>query len=228
MKPSVLILAAGIGSRYGGIKQLDKFGPSGETIMDYSIFDAKRAGFEKITFIIRKAIEKDFKEVFINRLKKHIDIEYVFQELDHLPPGFSTPKDRKKPWGTAHAVMVSAGKLKEPFLVLNADDFYGAESFKIGYDYLSSLKDNDSKEYCILGYYLSRTLSDHGFVSRGVCETDDNFNLKEIVERLKIFRKDGQTVFEEKKKLVQITGEKYVSMNMMGFTPIFFSQLKEY
>jgi hypothetical protein len=228
MKPSLLILAAGIGSRYGGIKQLDTFGPSGETIMDYSIYDAIRVGFEKVTFVIRKAIEKDFNEAFIYRLQDKIKIEYVFQELEHLPKGYSPPKNRNKPWGTAHAVLVVKEKIKEPFLVLNADDFYGLESFETGYKYLSSLESTTIPQYCILGYFLSKTLSDHGYVSRGVCEIDDNFELKEIVERLKIYRKGKKIVFEEDGNLVEIQGEKYVSMNMMGFTPAFFTQLEDH
>jgi len=226
MKPSLLILAAGIGSRYGGIKQLDAFGPGGETLMDYSIYDAKNAGFDKVTFVIRKAIEKDFKEILSRRLEDKIEIHYVFQELEDIPQGFQVPPDRVKPWGTGHAVLSAADAIQEPFLVLNADDFYGAESFKIAFNYLSSLQ-NDDRKYCIIGYELAKTLSKHGPVSRAICETDSYSNLVQIVECLKIWEQDGQIVYEDDGKIINVMGDPLVSMNMMGFTPSIFNQLRD-
>jgi len=167
MKPTLLVLAAGMGSRYGGLKQVDGIGPSGETIIDYSVYDAARAGFGKVVFVIRKEIETEFKSVFDNRFGDKIEVDYVFQELDNLPEGFEVPADRVKPWGTCHAVLMAMEKVKEPFIVINADDFYGAEAFKVAHDFLVS-SDAKDDEFSMVGYHLNKTLSEHGYVSRSI------------------------------------------------------------
>ncbi|MBN2350459.1 MAG: nucleotidyltransferase [Bacteroidales bacterium] len=221
MKPTLFIMAAGIGSRYGGLKQLDKIGPSGETIMDYSVFDAMRAGFGKVVFVIRKNIENEFKSFLQNRYADKIKVEYVFQELDKIPVGFKVPEQREKPWGTAHAVMMGAELINEPFAVINADDFYGADAFKIMARFLSENK-NDH-DYCMVGYELKKTLSEHGHVARGVCEVSEEGNLIGIVERLKIGYDNSRIVFEtDANKKVQLTGKEIVSMNIWGFKPSFY------
>ena len=187
MKPTLIVLAAGMGSRYGGIKQIDAVGPNGETIIDYSVFDALRAGFGKVVFVIRKDIEKDFREVFGKHFDDKVPYELVFQELDNLPSGITCPADRVKPWGTAHAVWVCRNVVKEPFAVINADDFYGAESFEV---LAKELMNPDLKEgeYFMVGYRLANTLSDEGSVSRGVCTVDAKSNLNDVVERTHIER----------------------------------------
>jgi len=228
MTPSLVVLAAGMGSRYGGVKQIDQFGPNGETILDYSIFDALKVGFRKIVFVIRKELEKDFREVFEPKLKNWAELHFVFQELDHLPDGFSVPPERKKPWGTAHAVMATEEAIKEPFAVINADDFYGRGAYQILFDFLKG-QDPASTNYAIVGYSLENTLSEHGAVSRGICQANETGFLKKIVERTKIYWKDEQIVYldvdgQEK----AISGKTQVSMNMMGFTPTFFTFLKTY
>lgn len=228
MNPSLVILAAGMGSRYGGVKQIDQFGPNGETILDYSIFDAWQVGFKKVVFVIRKELEADFKAVFNPKLKNKMEVQYVFQELDQLPPGFTVPIDRKKPWGTAHAVMVANKAVNEPFAVINADDFYGRGAYQILLDFLKK-QPNQETEYAIVGYRLDKTLSKHGSVSRGVCQTDDQGYLQKIVERTKIYWKNGKIVYlDEDETEKEITGETPVSMNMMGFTPSFFQFLEAY
>lgn len=224
MKPTLLILAAGIGSRYGGLKQIDPVGPGGQTILDYSVFDAKRAGFGKIVFIIRKDIEDDFKSVFADRLSKTIPIDWVFQEIDKLPEGIKPPEGRIKPWGTGHAVMMAADKINEPFVVINADDFYGREAFEKAVEYFSS--DKEATDYAMVAYELKNTLSDFGTVSRGVCKADNDHWLESVVEHTKIAREDGQ-IFntepgESKKPLDDNT---LVSMNFWCFKPSFFDQL---
>jgi len=229
MRPCLLVLAAGIGSRYGGLKQLDTFGPSGEKILDYTIFDAIRIGFEKVVFVIRKEFEQDFKKELSSKFDKRIEVSFVYQELEMVPKGVKVPPEREKPWGTAHAVLVAATKIKEPFVVLNSDDFYGQESIKIAFDYLSSLDNRDEKNYCIVGYKVCNTLSEHGAVSRGVCETDASGNLISITERKQIFRKDDKIVFiDEEGSLIQIGHDIMVSMNLMGFTPSIFKHLDSY
>jgi hypothetical protein len=224
MKPTLLILAAGIGSRYGSLKQIDKLGPSGERIIDYSVFDAKRAGFGKVVFVIRKDIEKEFIEVFIKKLSKHIDIDYVFQELDDLPSGMVCPEERKKPWGTCHAVIMAASKINEPFAVINADDFYGFEAFDAVSGFLSDIKTFESHDYCMVGYKLKNTLSDYGLVSRGVCETDTQDHLIKITERTQIGKKDNSIFFRDQEDHdVLLHEDNIISMNCWGFTPLFFS-----
>lgn len=226
MKPTLVILAAGMGSRYGSLKQVDPVGPSGETILEYSVYDAIRAGFGKVVFVIRRDIENDFKEIFIDKLKKHIDIEYVFQELNMVPAGIQVPAERVKPWGTGHAVMVAATKVNEPFAVINADDYYGADAYKKIADYLSKLS-NTETNYSMVGFELDNTLSEHGLVSRGVCEEDASANLISVVERTKIGRDEKGVAYKDADdKSVYISDKSIVSMNFWGFTPVFFKQLE--
>jgi UTP-glucose-1-phosphate uridylyltransferase len=229
MKPSLLILAAGIGSRYGGIKQIDGFGPNDETILEYSIYDAIRAGFEKVNFIIRRDIEEDFKKAFADKFENKIEVSYVFQELTQVPQGINIPTDRKKPWGTGHAILAAAEAIDEPFAVLNADDFYGAQSFKIIYEFLNSLQKNDKNHYCIVGYLLANTLSDYGAVSRAICHTNQDGFLMNIVERTHIDKTNtGIAYKDEQEKLVKVDGDSLVSMNMMGFSTSIFDHLNSY
>jgi len=217
MKPTLLVLAAGMGTRYGGNKQLDEVGPSGETIIDYSIYDAIRAGFGKIVFVIRRDIEEQVKERFVNRLKGKIEVDYVFQEITNLPEGVKVSPERQKPWGTSHAILVTAQKIKEPFGVINADDYYGVESFKTLHDFL--VNDKDPNCYCIVGYKLKNTLSEHGHVNRGVCGVKNGL-LKDIVETRQIEKTaDGAKVVSEDGKVTKFTGEEVVSMNLWGFKP---------
>lgn len=216
-KPTLLVLAAGMGSRYGSLKQMDQFGPSGESIIDYSVYDASRAGFKKVVFVIRRSLEAQFKEVFLGRFPSDLEVRYVFQELDSLPEGFAVPKGRQKPWGTGHAVWVANSEIKEPFAVINADDFYGAESFNRIAQFLTNPPSNT---YCLVGYRLSNTLSDHGYVSRGICEVEEG-KLKDITERTKIgCNSAGTIVYQaENGEAVPLSGDETASMNLMGFTP---------
>jgi choline kinase len=223
IKPTLLILAAGMGSRYGGLKQIDAIGPSGETIIDYSVFDAIRAGFGKVVFVIRKNIEKEFREVFDNRFAGKIEVDYAFQELDILPDGFILPKDRQKPWGTCHAVLMAKNIINEPFAVINADDFYGADSYKKIADFLMNTS-NDEKTYGMVGFQLNKTMSEHGYVSRGVCELDENSYLRSVVEREKIGFVNGKVTFIKDNKHYELTGNETVSMNFWGFKPDFFER----
>jgi len=228
MKPTLLVLAAGMGSRYGGLKQVDPIGPSGETILDYSVYDALRAGFGKVVFIIRKDIEKDFKEIFINRLQKHIEIEWVFQETGDLPVGFTKPEERTKPWGTGHAVMMAAKKIKEPFAVINADDFYGREAFVTIADYFNQNLHPVSPEYAMVAYELHNTLSDFGTVSRGICIADENSWLLSVTERTQIQKINENIVFiDTDNAQINLEENTPVSMNFWGFTPDFFPNLEK-
>jgi dTDP-glucose pyrophosphorylase len=218
MKPTLLVLAAGMGTRYGGNKQLDEVGPSGETIIDYSIFDAIRTGFGRIVFVIRRDIEDQVKERFVDRLIGQIEVDYVFQEITNLPEGVIVNPDRQKPWGTSHAILVTSSKVKEPFGVINADDFYGVESFKILHDFL--VNDKDPNNYCIVGYKLGNTLSDHGHVNRGVCQAGSDGLLKKIVETRQIEKtKEGAIAPGPDGKQLNFTGNEIVSMNLWGFKP---------
>ncbi len=223
MKPTLLVLAAGLGSRYGGLKQLDGLGPSGETIMDYSIYDAVKAGFGKVVFVIRQSFESEFREKVAKKYEHLIPIEVVFQELDNLPAGFELNPDRVKPWGTNHALMMGKSVINEPFAVINADDFYGRKSYQVMSDFLSQLEGSENK-YCMVGYRVGNTLSESGTVARGVCETDENNNLTSIVERTQIKRIDGVVKFkdEENDEWISLPDNKPVSMNMFGFTPDYF------
>lgn len=223
MKPTLLVLAAGMGSRYGGLKQLDGLGPNGETIMDYSIYDAVRAGFGKVVFVIRRAFEKDFQEKIVAKYSKVIETVLVFQELDALPEGFSLPEGREKPWGTNHAIMMGAKVVKEPFAVINADDFYGKESFQILADALRA-KEGKTNDYCMVGYRLGNTLSESGHVSRGVCQTNAQNHLTTVVEHYEVQRKDDVVVFKDQTSgdFKEIDENRPVSMNMWGLTPDYF------
>ena len=222
MKPTLLVLAAGLGSRYGGLKQLDGLGPNEETIMDYSIYDAVKAGFGKIVFVIRKSFEKEFKEKVAKKYEHLIKIEIVFQELDNLPEGFELNPERVKPWGTNHALMMGKEVINEPFAVINADDFYGRDSYKVICEFLSKLE-NSKNLYCMVGYRVGNTLSESGTVARGVCETDADGNLTGIVERTQVKRIDGSVKYkDENGEWISIADNKPVSMNMFGFTPDFF------
>ncbi len=212
-----------MGSRYGGLKQLDGLGPSGETIMDYSIYDAIRAGFGKVVFVIRKAFEQDFREKILKKYEHLIPVEVVFQDINDIPEGFTLNPEREKPWGTNHAVMMGKNVINEPFAAINADDFYGRESYQILADFLTSVADQKGK-YCMIGYRLGNTLSESGSVARGVCSTDDEGFLTSVVERTYIIRDtDGIIKYkDEKGELVTIDENTPVSMNMWGFTPEYF------
>jgi UTP-glucose-1-phosphate uridylyltransferase len=226
MEPSLVIMAAGIGSRYGGIKQLDRFGPSRETLLDYSIYDAIKTGFNKVVFVIRKEIEKDFKEKVVDNLPD-IDIQYVYQELDSfLPDSVAVPKERNKPWGTGHAIMLCQNKIAEPFGVINADDFYGRTSYSLLYNKLKSFP-VDENNYAMIGFKLINTLSEYGGVARGICEVDNNKMLKSIKETFKIEKTESDKVRypSERGDWITIDGNKIASMNMFGFTPAIFKYL---
>ncbi len=228
-KPTLLVLAAGMGSRYGSLKQMDGVGPSGEAIIDYSIYDAIRAGFGKVVFVIRHSFEKEFREVFTpQRFGGQIEVDFVFQELDILPEGFTLPADRVKPWGTNHAVMMAEEVIDTPFAVINADDFYGRDAYATIASYLRSLEGQKDK-YCMVGYCVSNTLSENGSVSRGVCSVDENSNLVSMVERTSIERIDGQIMFkDENDGMNPLPDDTPVSMNLFGFTPDYFGHSKEY
>lgn len=223
--PTLLVLAAGMGSRYGSLKQLDRFGPSGETIIDYSVYDAIKAGFGKVVFVVRNFFENEFREKLIRNFEDRIAVEVVAQELDMLPEGFSVPANRTKPWGTGHAVLVAAGKINEPFAVINADDFYGRESFNLLADFLRN--NNQKNLYGLVGYKLRNTLSKSGSVSRGVCQTENGF-LSGVFEHDKIWEKEKRIIAEVDGKEVLFTGEETVSMNMMGLDPSVFGLIGDY
>ena len=222
VKPTLLVLAAGMGSRYGSLKQMDGVGPNGEAIIDYSVYDAIRAGFGKVVFVIRHSFAEDFCEVLNKeRFGGRIEVEYVYQELDKLPEGFSLPADRVKPWGTNHAVMMAADVINEPFAVINADDFYGRDGYAVIGNYLSELAGSEGK-YCMVGYEVSKTLSENGTVSRGVCTVNSEGNLEGMVERTKIERVDGTIVFHDLGDPQPLEENTPVSMNLFGFTPDYF------
>lgn len=229
MKPTLFLLAAGMGSRYGGLKQLDGLGPNGETIMDYSIHDAIEAGFGRLVFVIRKDFEQDFKDKIISKYEGHIPCEIVFQELDKLPAGFTCPAERTKPWGTNHAVMMGEEAIKEPFAVINCDDFYGKDSFKVMGKFLSELPEGSKNTYAMVGFRVGNTLSESGTVSRGICETDSSKNLCSVVERTKIQRMDGEIKYmDDNGEWVATPEHTPVSMNFWGFTPDYFAYSKEF
>jgi len=225
--PQLVVMAAGIGSRYGGLKQVDPVGPSGEIVIDYSVYDALRGGFEKVIFIIRRDIEEVFREKVGRSIEKQVDSAYVFQELDRLPEGFVRPPQRLKPWGTGHAVLCASDQVTGPFAVINADDFYGAGAFATLADYLRNASDRDGKYDCgLVGYVLGKTLTEHGHVARGVCATAGG-RLVEIVERTCIQRfPDGVKYTEDGQNWFAIDPDSTVSMNMWGFTPGFLDELR--
>lgn len=229
MKPTLFVLAAGMGSRYGGLKQLDGLGPNGETIMDYSIFDAIRGGFGKIVFVIRKDFEEDFRKKIISKYENHIPVEVVFQSIDKLPEGFICPAERVKPWGTNHAVLMGKEVIHEPFAVINADDFYGRDSFAVIGKFLSELPEGAKNTYCMVGFRVGNTLSESGTVARGICSTDENRHLTTVVERTEIMRINGVVSYkDENGEWVGIEDNTPVSMNMWGFTPDYFNYSEEY
>ncbi len=229
MDATLLVLAAGIGSRYGGLKQIDPVGPSDEIILDYAIFDAIRAGFNKVVFVIRREIERDFKESVGGKYKGHIKIEYAFQDLHDLPEGFSVPEERAKPWGTGHAILAAKDVVKEPFAAINADDFYGRNGYQLIYNYLKNNPEssNGVAEYCMTGFILSNTLSEHGTVARGICHCG-NGNFLDNVEEMTKIGKDGNRIFNTNPdgSETKLQGNEYVSLNMWGFTPSLFGHLQ--
>jgi NDP-sugar pyrophosphorylase family protein len=219
-KPVLIIMAAGMGSRYGGLKQIDPVDEQGQIIMDFSIYDAKRAGFEKVIFIIKKENEDDFKTCIGNRLSSHIEVEYVYQDINNLPKGFEVPKGRVKPWGTGHAVLSCIETVKGPFAVINADDYYGARAFEFIYDFLTKEKDDRMYRYTMIGYILENTLTENGHVARGICETDNQGYLVDIHERTHIEKKGNTAVYTEDEGITwnSLPMDSTVSMNMWGFS----------
>ena len=229
MKPTLLLLAAGMGSRYGGLKLLDGLGPNGETIMDYSIYDAIKAGFGKIVFVIRKDFEQDFREKILSKYEGHIPAELCFQSLDALPQGFSVPQDRVKPWGTNHAVLMAKDVIKEPFCVINCDDFYNRDAFMVIGQFLSSLPQGATNTYAMVGFRVGNTLSENGTVARGICSTNEAGHLTTVVERTEIMRVDGPVCYkDEQGAWVPVDDNTPVSMNMWGFTPDYFEHSEAY
>ena len=228
MKPTLFVLAAGMGSRYGGLKQLDGLGPNGETIMDYSIFDAIRGGFGKLVFVIRKDFEQDFREKILSKYEGHLPTELVFQAIDDLPEGFTAPEDRKKPWGTNHAVLMGKNAIKEPFAVINADDFYGRDAFEVMGKWLTELPEGSTNRYSMVGFRVCNTLSENGSVARGVCEKNDENMLTGVVERTEIMRVDGKICYkDENGEWIEVAENAPVSMNFWGFTPDYFNYSEE-
>ena len=222
MKPTLFVLAAGMGSRYGGLKQLDGVGPHGETIMDYSIYDAIQAGFGKVVFVIRKEFENDFRNIILSKYEGHIPVEIVFQSIDALPEGFTCPEDRVKPWGTNHAVLMGADVIKEPFAVINADDFYGRDAFAVMAQELMRPREKNG-DYCMVAFHVGNTMTENGSVARGVCSVK-NGCLQTVVERTAIsYDENGDIVYtDENGNLQQLDAETPVSMNLWGFTPDYF------
>ena len=229
-KTALVIMAAGIGSRFGGgIKQLTSFGPNGEIIMDYSIYDAVKAGFNKVVFVIRKDLEKDFREIIGKRIEKVVEVVYAFQEKDDLPAGFTVPEGRVKPWGTGQAILCCKDLIHEPFAVINADDYYGKEAFARVHEYLVSQESGEKGSYsaCMAGFVLKNTLSDHGGVTRGICVLDENSELRGVLETKNIIKTpEGAAVKDEAGLLTPINANQLVSMNMWGYTPDFFEELE--
>ena len=227
-KPTLIVMAAGIGSRYGGLKQIDPVGPNGEIIIDYSIYDALKAGFGKVVFVIKKDIEAVFRERVSRNIERHCETAYVFQSVDDLPAGFEVPPDRRKPWGTGHAVLSCRNVVRSPCAVINADDFYGTSSYQILYEYLEAAQDRDGVyDYCMVGFVLENTLTEHGYVSRGVCRLNRDGTLDKINERKRV-EKFGHVIryTEDGEHWVDIPRASIASMNMWGFTPSVFSELQ--
>ena len=227
-KPVLVIMAAGMGSRYGGLKQIDPVDREGHIIMDFSIFDAKRAGFEKVVFIIKRENEKDFKEAVGHRMEQVMDVAYVFQDIDKIPEGFRVPEGRVKPWGTAHAVLCAMDEVDGPFAVINADDYYGRHAFQVIYDYLTTHEDDEKYRYTMVGYRLKNTVTDNGHVSRGVCELDPEKHLVAINERTRIEKRDGGIAYSEDdgKTWISLDPDTLVSMNMWGFTQSMMEEIR--
>ncbi len=228
-KPVLVIMAAGMGSRYGGLKQIDPVDREGHIIMDFSIYDAKQAGFEQVVFIIKREMEAEFKETVGNRLSKYVEVFYAYQELENLPQGYDVPDGRVKPWGTAHAVLSCIDKLDGPFAVINADDYYGREAFKLIYDYLSEHPDDEKYRYAMVGYQLGNTVTDNGHVARGICEVNEDGELAAVHERTRIEKRKGGIAYTEDDGAtwVDVPAETTVSMNMWGFTYSILKEIKE-
>ena len=228
-KPVLIIMAAGMGSRYGGLKQIDPVDQDGHIIMDFSIYDAVKAGFEKVIFIIKKENEQDFRETIGDRMAQRIEVEYVFQDIAALPEGFTVPEGRVKPWGTAHAVLSCLSVVDGPFAVINADDYYGQQAFQMIYDYLASHEDTDRYQYTMVGYLLENTLTENGHVARGVCETNADGKLTEITERVRIEKRaDGPAYTEDDGATwTPLAGDTVVSMNMWGFTNSMLPEIRD-
>ncbi len=223
-----MILAAGMGSRYGGMKQVDAFGPSGETITDYSIYDAIRAGFNRVVFVISPKMEEDFKKEYIKKFPSGLEVDYVIQSIHDIPEGFQLPEGRVKPWGTAHAVLMAKDVINEPFAVINADDYYGRKSYQIMHDFLIRTTEEVPGQYCMVGFELQKTVSEHGSVARGVCRVNDHGFLTGMVERTKTYLKEGNIVFEDDQGEVHsLDPMETVSMNLFGFTPDFFDHIED-
>ena len=227
-KPELVIMAAGMGSRYGGLKQIDKIDDAGHIIIDYSIYDAISAGFKTVTFIIKKAIEKDFREVIDSHLAgKDIEVKYVYQEIDKLPEGYDVPECRKKPWGTAHAILCCLGTVNAPFAVINADDYYGQDAFKRMYDFLLNVEDGEKYLYAMIGYRVKNTVTEMGTVARGICSSDESGMLTSVVERTKIgVRDDGSIYYADDGDEKELDPDVLVSMNFWGFTPSYINECK--
>ncbi len=228
-KPILVVMAAGMGSRYGGLKQIDPVGSHREVIMDYSLYDARRAGFERVIFIIKHSIEKDFHEAIGARLANYMDVSYAYQDLEDLPEGYTVPEGRKKPWGTCHAILAVRDLIDAPFAVINADDYYGTTCFQIIYDYLSTHSDDDKYRYCMVGYQLKNTVTENGSVARGVCTTDADANLVSVVEHTQIETYENGIHFTEDKGATwqEIDGDTTVSMNLWGFNESFIKEAKD-
>lgn len=228
-KPVLVIMAAGMGSRYGGLKQIDPIDDKGHIIIDFSMFDAKKAGFEKVIFIIKKENEEDFKEVVGNRMAKYLEVEYAYQDLNNLPEGYALPEGRTKPWGTAHAVLSCINRIDGPFAVINADDYYGQEAFRLIYDYLDTHADDDKYRYAMVGYQLVNTVTDNGHVARGVCEIDEKGRLTAVNERTRIEKRGDDIAYTEDdgQTWVDLSADTIVSMNMWGFTKSILKEIKD-
>lgn len=228
-KPVLVIMAAGMGSRYGGLKQIDPVDKEGHIIMDFSIYDAKRAGFEKVVFIIKKENEKDFKETVGRRIGKVMDTAYVYQETGRLPQGFKVPEGRVKPWGTAHAILCAADEIDSPFAVINADDYYGRSAFEKIYQYLTTHEDDEKYRYTMVGYRLKNTVTDNGYVARGVCGLNEKNELVSVTERTRIEKQDGKIVYSEDggSTWTEIAPDTLVSMNMWGFTESILKEIRD-
>lgn len=227
-KPVLVIMAAGMGSRYGGLKQIDPVDREGHIIMDFSIYDAKKAGFEKVVFIIKKENEKDFKDAVGRRIEKVMDTAYVYQELDNIPEGFAVPEGRVKPWGTAHAILCAAGEIDSPFAVINADDYYGRSAFEKIYQYLTTHEDDEKYRYTMVGYRLINTVTDNGYVSRGVCALNEKNELVSVTERTRIEKRGSGVAYSEDggSSWKEIDGNTLVSMNMWGFTESILEEIR--
>lgn len=227
-KTTLVIMAAGMGSRYGGLKQIDPIGPGGEIILDYSVYDAVKAGFNKVIFVIKEEIEKDFKGIIGNKFDGVVDVDFAYQDINNLPEGFTVPEGRVKPWGTGHAVLSCKGMIDGPFAVINADDYYGRETFELIYNELTKERaEGDKYEFCMVGFRVENTLTENGTVARGVCQTSEDGYLTDIVERTKIAIRDGKIMFtEDGESWNEISEGTTVSMNCWGFTPAMMEELE--